>query len=98
MFAMSAHKGFSEADARAIGERIGIDWATARFDVEQFRMGLGVELEHGRRDPATNVSDDDEVTTGKIAWAHLNEFPDYYTRLERMEAEAEEYWAGRSDG
>ena len=58
-------------------------------------MGLEVELEHGSRDPATNVSDDDEVTTSKIAWAHLNEFPDYYTRLARMEAEAERYWADR---
>ena len=54
--------------------------------MEQFRLGLGVELEHGRRDPATNVSDDDEVTTGKIAWAHLTEFPDYYMRLAKMEA------------
>lgn len=86
---------FSAEQARAIGERIGIDWQTARFDVEQFRLGLGVELEHGRRDPATNVSDDDEVTTGKIAWAHLTEFPDYYTRLAKMEAEAESYWAER---
>jgi hypothetical protein len=86
---------FSADQARAIGERIGIDWRTSRFDVEQFAMGLAVELEHGRRDPATNVSDDDEVTTGKIAWAHLNEFPDYYTRLAQMEAEAERYWAGR---
>jgi Protein of unknown function (DUF5661) len=90
---MEHHREFSAADARAIGERIGIDWASSRFDVEQFRMGLGVELEHGRRDPATNVSDDDEITTGKIAWAHLNEFPDYYTRLAEMESEAERYWA-----
>lgn len=89
------HESFSTEQARDIGERIGIDWRTSRFDVEQFRMGLEVELEHGRRDSATNVSDDDELTTGKIAWAHLNEFPDYYTRLARMEAEAERYWAGR---
>ena len=81
-----------------IGERIGIDWGASRFDVEQFRMGLKVELEHGRRDAATNVSDDDELTTGKIAWAHLNEFPDYYTRLAQMEADAERYWAGRDAG
>ena len=87
---------FSEADARTIGERIGIDWSASRFDVEQFRMGLEVELEHGRRDLATNVSDDDELTTGKIAWAHLNEFPDYYTRLAKMEAEAERYWDERA--
>jgi hypothetical protein len=92
---MDSHRDFSSDEARQIGERIGIDWSTSAFDVEQFRMGLGVELEHGRRDAATNVSDDDEVTTGKIAWAHLNEFPDYYTRLEAMEAEAERYWSER---
>ena len=86
---------FSEEQARSIGERIGIDWSSSPFDVEQFRMGLHVELEHGRRDPATNVTDDDELTTGKIAWAHLNEFPDYYTRLAAMEAEAERYWEAR---
>jgi hypothetical protein len=95
---MEKDVSFSAAQAKHIGERIGIDWGTARFDVEQFRMGLEVELEHGRRDPATNVSDDDELTTGKIAWAHLNEFPDYYTRLARMEAEAEQYWADHESG
>jgi hypothetical protein len=92
------HVTFSEDRAHAIGEAIGIDWTTSRFDVEQFRMGLEVELEHGRRDPETNVSDDDEITTGKIARAHLNEFPDYYTRLAKMEAEAERYWAQRDGG
>jgi hypothetical protein len=92
---MSEHPTFSTDQARAIGERIGIDWDSSRFDVEQFRMGLGVELEHGRRDAETNVTDDDELTTGKIARAHLNEFPDYYTRLEKMESEAEAYWASR---
>ena len=90
---MEHHHEFSADAARGIGERIGIDWASSRFDVEQFRRGLEVELEHGRRDPATNVSDDDEITTGKIARAHLNEFPDYYTRLAKMESEAEQYWA-----
>jgi hypothetical protein len=95
---MEQGRGFSTEEARQIGERIGIDWARSAFDIEQFRMGLEVELEHGRRDPATNVSDDDEITTGKIAWAHLNEFPDYYTRLASMEAEAERYWAERRPG
>jgi hypothetical protein len=89
-------QSFSAEQAHDIGERIGIDWNSSPFDVEQFRMGLEVELEHGRRDPATNVSDDDELTTGKIAWAHLNEFPDYYTRLAKMEADAERDWAGRA--
>ena len=92
---MEHHREFSQDEARQIGERVGIDWASSPFDVEQFRMGLGVELEHGRRDLLTNVSDDDEITTGKIAWAHLNEFPDYYSRLAQMEAEAERYWAER---
>jgi hypothetical protein len=77
-------------EARSIGERIGIDWETSPFDVEQFRAGMEVELEHGAHDPETDVTHDDPVLTGKIAWAHLKEFPDYYTRLERMEAEAEQ--------
>ena len=92
---MEQHRDFTTDEARAIGERIGIDWNSSRFDVEQFRMGLGVELEHGRQDPLTNVTDDDETMTGKIARAHLNEFPDYYSRLAEMEAEAERYWADR---
>ena len=83
---------FSADEARAAGAQIGIDWASSPFDVEQFRMGMDVELEHGARDPETNVTDDDTITTAKIARAHLNEFPDYYTRLAKMEAEAEAYW------
>ena len=79
---------FTAEEARRVGTEIGIDWGSAPFDVEQFRSGMDVELEHGRHDPSTNVTDDDAITTGKIALAHLNEFPDYYTRLDRMEAEA----------
>jgi hypothetical protein len=86
---MSAGQTFSADQAREIGEQIGIDWESAPFDVEQFRAGMDVELEHGRHDPATDVTGDDPVTTGKIALAHLNEFSDYYTRLQKMEAEAE---------
>jgi len=86
---MSIDKSFTADEAREVGEQIGIDWETAPFDVEQFRMGMDVELEHGLHDVATNVTGDDPIVTGKIALAHLNEFPDYYTRLERMEAEAE---------
>jgi len=84
---------FTADDARAIGEEIGIDWAKSPFDVEQFRAGMTVELEHGLRDERTNVSNDDPHVTAKIALAHLNEFPDYYTRLERMEEEAKHDWA-----
>ena len=86
---MSDRTGFTADEARSVGEEIGIDWSHAPFDVEQFRMGMDVELEHGLHDPMTNVTDSDPVITGKIALAHLNEFPDYYTRLARMEAEAE---------
>lgn len=84
---MTARKTFSTEEAREIGEELGIDWT--RFDVEQFRLGMDVELEHGTVDPRTNVTSDDPLATGKIALAHLNEFPDYYTRLKKMEAEAE---------
>jgi deazaflavin-dependent oxidoreductase (nitroreductase family) len=79
---------FSLEEARKIGEAIGIDWAQSLFDAEQFRMGLDVELEHGRREPETDVTHDDPIVTGKIALAHLNEFPDYYIRLAKMEAGA----------
>lgn len=83
-----ANRSFTSDEARRIGEAIGIDWASAPFELDQFRQGLAVELEHGAHDPETNVTDDDELVTGKIAWAHLKELPDYYTRLARMEAEA----------
>jgi len=84
-------KRFSFDKARQIGDTLGVDWN--KFDVEQFRMGLEVELEHGTIDPITNVTNDDPLLTGKIASAHLNEFPDYYTRLAKMEAEADKFWA-----
>ncbi len=87
---MSTKKHFTTEEAKEIGEKLGIKWD--KYDVEQFRAGMDVELEHGLVDPHTNVSNDDPLTTGKIALAHLNEFPDYYTRLEKMEKEAEEYW------
>jgi Protein of unknown function (DUF5661) len=82
-------KRFTSEEAKKIGEALRIDWI--KFDVEQFRMGLDVELEHGISDLQTNVTHDNEMITGKIALAHLNEFPDYYTRLEKMEKEAKEF-------
>ena len=84
---MSNQKQFTSDEAKEIGTKIGIDWA--KFDLEEFRIGLHIELEHGLVDPETNVTSDDEVMTGKIALAHLKEIPDYYTRLEIMEKEAE---------
>lgn len=85
---MSTKQHFTAEQARAIGEQLGVDWSD--FDVEQFRMGLDVELEHGLHDPSTDVTGNDPIVTGKIALAHLKEFGDYYTRLEKMEREAEE--------
>ncbi len=85
---------FTAEKAKEVGERLGIDWS--KWDVEQFRRGMDVELEHGTVDPHTNVTDDDPVITGKIALAHLNEFADYYTRLDKMEEEAYAFW-GKKD-
>lgn len=88
---MCAKKQFSYDEAKQIGDVLGIDWH--QFTVEEFQIGLEVELEHGTRDTQTNVSNDDALITGKIALAHLKEFPDYYTRLSAMEKEADAYWA-----
>jgi hypothetical protein len=90
---MSSKRGFTTQDAKRIGDALGVNWAQVSLD--EFRAGLDVELEHGARDPETNVTDNNEILTGKIALAHLKEFPDYYTRLAQMEKEAEEYWANK---
>jgi hypothetical protein len=90
---MSNKVRMSAEEARSIGTQLGIDWM--KVELEQFRRGLEVELEHGARDPDTNVTNDDLSLTGKIAWAHLKEFPDYYTRLDKLETEADAYWASR---
>lgn len=84
------NKQFTVQEAKAVGDELEIKWD--KFDVDQFRRGMDVELEHGTRDPLTNVTNDDPIMTGKIALAHLNEFSDYYDRLEEMEEEAEEFW------
>lgn len=87
---MGSKKSFSLDEAKKIGNQLGIRWD--KFEVEQFRMGMDVELEHGLCNLVTNVTSDDPLITGKIALAHLNEFPDYYTRLAKMEKEAEDFW------
>jgi len=90
---MAEAKRTTQEEARRVGDEIGVDWS--RFDLEQFRAGMDVEYEHGSHDPQTNVTQDDPIVTGKIALAHMKEFPDYYERLERMEAEAKSDWAGK---
>ena len=86
-----ATRKIDDAEADRIAATLGIDWT--KIDREQFRLGLEVELEHGARDPETDVTGDDALMTGKIAWAHLKEFPDYYTRLSQLEAAADAYWS-----
>jgi len=81
-------------EAKRVGDEIGVDWS--RFDLEQFRLGMDVEYEHGSHDPQTDVTGDDPILTGKIALAHMKEFPDYYLRLERMEEEAARDWATKA--
>ncbi|MDR3602500.1 MAG: hypothetical protein P4L49_18775 [Desulfosporosinus sp.] len=90
---MSEEKVFTSEQAKEIGEMLRVNWS--KFNIEQFRMGMDVELEHGTIDPLTNVTDNDPLVTGKIALAHLTEYPDYYTRLEKMEIDAEKYWESK---
>jgi hypothetical protein len=92
---MATKRKFTIEEARETGNRLGINQSD--FDFEEFRRGLEVELEHGLRDPETNVTGDDVLLTGKIAWAHLKEFPDYYTRLDKLEAEADEFWTAQRE-
>ncbi len=93
---MSPKREFTAQEARRIGDLLKIDWG--KVQLEEFRSGLAVELEHGSRDPETNVTNDDELLTGKIALAHLREYPDYYTRLAQLEADAEAYWMNKAEG
>lgn len=86
-------KKISTQNAEEIGNDLGINWDEVRLD--EFTIGLNIEMEHGTRYPETNVTNNDEKLTGKIAWAHLKEFPDYYTRLEKLEKEASEYWKNK---
>ena len=90
MVDMERKKHFTEKEAENIGEKLGIKWD--KFDVNQFKRGIDVELEHGTRDGLTNVTNNDALLTGKIALVHLNEFPDYYDRLKKLELEAEKFW------
>jgi len=89
-------KKLNSKNAKVIGDDLGINWNEVKL--EEFTKGVSVELEHGEKYPATNVTNNDKKLTGKIAWAHLKEFPDYYTRLKKLEKKAVEYWKkkGRS--
>jgi len=91
---MSNYKTYTKDEANVIGQKLGIDFE--EINLEQFRRGLEVEMEHGSHDPQTNVTNNNELLTGKIAWVHLKEIPDYYKWLDEMEREAEEYWENQN--
>jgi hypothetical protein len=82
---METKKHFTNEEAKKVGDELGIEWKD--FDVDQFRRGMDIELEHGKQDTSTNVTNDDPLMTGKITWAHLKEISDYYDHLEKMEKE-----------
>ena len=83
---------FSIDEIEDVAKKLGIRWSDVQFDLDQFARGMAIELEHGTRDLETNVTNNDTILTGKIALAHLREFPDYYTRLDVLEKEAEAFW------
>lgn len=60
-----------------------------KIPLEDFRMGLGVELEHGTRFKDANVTNNHPLLTGKIVLAHLKETMDYYRRIDVAEIEGD---------
>jgi hypothetical protein len=86
-------KAFTLAEAKTIGEKLGITWKD--FDVKEFRLGLNSELESGFYNPTTNFATDDPILIGKVVRAHLNESPDYYTQWARMEKAAARKASGK---
>jgi hypothetical protein len=91
-----AKRQVTSEEAQQLGDALGVNWA--QIPLQEFRRGIEVEFEHGAHDPETDVTHDDPLLTGKIAWAHLKEFSDYYTRLDALEAEADAYWAAQGRG
>ncbi len=87
MVAKSEEKQFTLAEAKVIGDKLGIDWKV--FDVKQFRLGMNAELADGTYNPVTNFASTDPILIGKIVRTHLNEFPDYYSHWAQDEKEAE---------
>ena len=69
---------FEMEDALYASEVLNIDFD--KYSIDEFLDGLNVELEHGKVNSITNVTDDDLIKTAKIALAHLNEYPNYYNR------------------
>jgi len=90
---MTDKKHFTTEEAKEIGEKLGIKWD--KFSVEEFKKGMDIELEHGKINQTTNITNDNPLLTGKITLAHLNEIRDYNTRLKEMERKAEKFWKNK---
>lgn len=86
---------FTLEEAEKIAQKLNIDFSKEKFTINDFFQGINVELEHGTRFLNTNVTNNDPILTGKIALAHLYEFPDYYVRLQKLEDEAKAYWSNK---
>lgn len=69
---------FNYNDAIYIANKLGITFN--KFTIDDFLTGLNIELEHGKINPETNVTNNDLEKTAKIALAHLNEYNDYYNK------------------
>jgi hypothetical protein len=86
---MKRRKQISPAEAKRIGESLHIDWD--QVDLEQFRQGLMGKHPQEIVDPETGLTYDGVLQTGQIVLAHMEEIPDYFTRLEKLKEEVDEY-------
>ena len=63
---MTESRRTTTEEARRVGDAIGVDWS--RFELEQFRAGMDVELEHGSHDPQTDVTHDGPSSPARSHW------------------------------
>ena len=82
--------------AQYVIKKLKIDMSKYRFTIYDIINGMNVELEHGKDNKLTNVTNNDILMTGKITLAHLFEYPDYYKRLSKLEKSADNYWKNRN--
>ena len=90
---MKKQKQISSDEAKRIGDSLYIDWN--QIDLEQFRQGLIGNQRRAAMDSETGLIDDGVVLSGKIVLAHMQKFPDYFSRLEKLRAEANDYQSKR---
>ena len=90
---MKKRKQISIDEARRVGESLHLDWE--QVDLEEFRQGLMGNHKPGTIDPETGLAYEDVLLTGKVVLEHMEEFPDYFSRLAKLKEEVDEYQAGR---